>query len=1165
MTDPLDIDLDLADLDPGARQRVAADPARSIWVAASAGTGKTKVLTDRVLTLLLTGTPPSRLLCLTFTKAAAAEMANRVNDRLSAWATHSDSALRDELMTLTGKPPEPETAAAARRLFARVLDSPGGMRIETIHAFCQSLLRRFPLEADVAPHFELMDDRTQAELVAQAQAEMVTAARAEPDSPLARALAEVTGHVQESGFTRLLSETLLERGRVRELIAGPDGHERFAGLVRACLGLPPGETEAAFLAKACEDAAFDAAGLRRVVGVLAESTKSTDLKHAAAIAPWLAHAERRVAEIEAYLDVFVTGKGEPRKTLATKEVLKANPWAEESLRAEQERLIAFCARRAALVVAGATTALIRVAGSVLDRYDTLKRRRGLLDYDDLILAACRLLSTPGVAPWVLFKLDGGIDHILIDEAQDTNPDQWQIVRALAEEFFSGLGAREPARTIFAVGDAKQSIYSFQRADPAAFIAMRDHFKERVHAAEGRWNLVPLDVSFRSTEAVLALVDAVFARPEARAGVAIDDLPIRHAASRVGQAGLVELWPVIEPDEADEPPPWEPPVEQHLAEAPSARLAGQIAATIRDWLDRGERLESRDRPIQPGDIMILVRRRGGFVEDVVRALKQRRIPVAGADRMVLTEQLAVMDLLALGRFLLMPEDDLTLATVLKGPLIGLEEDELFALAHHRGEVDLWRELRRRGAETPRFEAAHRFLADLLAEADYRPPYELFAEVLGPRQGRKRLIGRLGLQANDAIDEFLAQTLAYEAAHVPSLQGFLAWLDRGELEAKRDPDPAGRNEVRIMTVHGAKGLQAPIVFLPDTVAVPTQVPSLLWPKLGPEKLGSEKLAPATGPLLWVPARGQGEPVAAAAREAACRRRDDEYRRLLYVALTRAADRLYIGGWRTKRAPAGGSPCWYDMIAAGMADLTPVEEIAAFDTIAQPPGPQPGLVRRYACRQQAAPVTEPPRASLDASPPALPAWIDAPPPPEPAPPRPLVASRPSLPDPAVLSPLAADDGRRFRRGLIVHRLLQTLPDLPRESVEAATRRYLASPAHDLDPVEQAAIARETLAVLADPDFAPIFGPGSRAEVPVVGLIEGRVISGRIDRLVVTDAAVLIVDYKTNRPPPRHQADIAPLYREQLRAYRAALAAIYPGRPVRAALLWTDGPRLMPVDLDS
>jgi ATP-dependent helicase/nuclease subunit A len=1140
--------------DASARaQRQAASPATSAWVAASAGTGKTKVLVDRVLNLLLAGARPQRLLCLTFTKAAAQEMSLRLTDILRTWTTAPPGELDTALAALAEAPPADVTRRRARRLFADVLDTPGGLRIDTIHAFCQSMLRRFPLEAGVPPNFQVLDERSAAELRQDCRDAVLDRARREPAGALAEALAVVTARITEQGLGEILAELMRERGRLRRLIGDKgrteSGVRRAMARLCARLEVRPGETEDEVLRLASADTAFDGDGLRRAARALLAGS-ATDKTRGETLAAWLADPAGRVARFAAYRSVYFTQAGKPLSRLITKDALAGAPGVDAILAREGERLEKVIARCNAAATAANTAALLRLGAALEEQYERAKDDRAMLDYDDLILRARDLLRRPGVAPWVLYKLDGGIDHILIDEAQDTNPEQWEVIEALTGEFFVGQGRErsDPAaaadRTVFAVGDVKQSIYSFQRADPQAFVDLRERFAGRARAADKHWTNVDLTVSFRSTRAVLDAVDAVFARPAARAGVALDGADIRHTTDRIGQAGLVELWPPVVPSTPVLPQPWAPPVERIEEDSPAARLARLIARTVAGWIERQEILESKGRPIRAEDVMILVRRRNILVDLLVRELKQAGIDVAGVDRMILADQLAIMDLIALGRFLLLPEDDLTLATVLKGPLFGFSEERLFELAWNRQPDTLWTVLRRRAGDNAEFAAAAQELSQLLARVDFVRPHELFAEVLGPRGGRARLVGRLGVEAHDPLDEFLAATLAFERRHPPALETFLHWLEAGREEVKRDLESHARDEVRIMTVHGAKGLQAPIVILPDTFQVPTpgaHGPKLLWTR---DTDGAPDL------LLWSPHSKRDDRLSRDARQEQAQAQMAEYRRLLYVALTRAEDRLYVCGYQPRNKPPDG--CWYNLIKSGLEDIA--ERFAFQAEGGDPAGPG----WRLAGPQERPPGRSQPRAP--APPPAPPRWAGRAPPDEPDPPRPLIPSQADGEEPPALAPFdVAADTRRFRRGRLVHRLLQSLPDLPAAERAAAARRFLARPAHRLTADEQEALAREIMAVLVHPEWAALFGPGSVAEVPVVGRVGARIVSGQIDRLVVGDEAVLILDYKTNRPPPAEPRAVAPVYVRQMAAYRAAIGGLYPGRRLRCALLWTDGPRLM------
>ncbi|WP_417316966.1 double-strand break repair helicase AddA [Emcibacter sp.] len=1126
-------------------QRRASDPAASVWVGASAGTGKTFVLTNRVLRLLLDGerASPERLLCLTFTKAAAAEMANRINDRLAVWAVCSEEKLTEELTGLLDHRPSEEIRQRARKLFAEVLEVPGGLKIQTIHSFCQSLLGRFPIEASLAPHFKVMDDLTSGEYLQRARDIIFSEARGEGNRVLSEALAHISARVAEQTFAELIQELIGERGQLDRLMDRFQTVAKVMFKLRNFLGLGPTETKEDVLEAACNEANFDGAGLRLVLPHMLAGGK-TDKKNSEIMAHWLSTPEERLAGLSDYQLVFLKKDGDVRASLVTKKVQEACPQALQIMQEEAERLLRVNERCRLLAMLDNTKALLAIGEAFGSAYRESKRRHAVLDYDDLILTVTGLLGKPDVADWVLFKLDGGIDHILIDEAQDTNPEQWQVIRTLAGEFFAGEGAREITRTIFAVGDVKQSIYSFQRADPRQFVESRAHFECRAGEISRDFHDVSLDLSFRSTAAVLNVVDRVFEATEHRKALSFSHEEIIHKPHRTGEAGLVELWPVeIMPEEAEEED-WSPPKIQKPSRSPEMRLARRIADTIHGWLKSGEKLHSSDRPITPGDILILVRKRGKFDDYLIRALKSRGIPVAGQDKMVLTEQLAVEDLVAAGNFVLLPDDDLTLAVVLKSPLVGFDEEELFELAHGRKKGDsLWGRLLRRRNENERFSGAVDYLTKLTGYADFAPPFEFYSYLLGPLRGREKILARLGEEASDPMDEFLSLAMAYEQNNVSSLQGFLSWVGRSKMEIKRDMEQ-GQDQVRIMTVHGSKGLQAPIVFLPDTCQTPVKENKILWAEHDGVPL-----------MLWPGGAANAVGPAAEAREKNREIRDEEYLRLLYVALTRAEDRLYISGWEGKQKRRDG--CWYNLIEQALKGMDGVEEQEGWND-------QPLL--RFSNPQEKDIKHEMVDLATSAGTPPLPAWARALPGDEPVPPRPLTPSRPAEEEPAVLSPLTMRErqGReqqRFHRGRLIHRLLEILPGLSSGVRSAAAGKFLSQPAHGLSETDQMQIAGEVLSILEDDRFSAIFGPLSRAEVPIVGLAGTMPVSGQVDRLVMTDGEILVVDYKTNRPPPAAVDGVPALYLRQMAAYRHILAAIYPDHVIRTALLWTDVAKLMEI----
>jgi len=1112
-------------------QVTAANPESSVWVSANAGTGKTQVLTDRITRLLLAGVKPQRILCLTFTKAAAAEMATRLSDRLGRWATAKNDVLLVEITALLGKTPQKTVLAPAKRLFAETLDVPGGLKIRTIHAFCESLLGRFPIEAGISPHFSVIDERASTELMNEARDRLFVQAHESISEDVANALTLMAELLNEEGFTALMSDLSSQRTHLRSLFKRYGNIDAVIDASRRALGIEKEETAQSILDQACDESYFDKNTILIATEALSGGTHPENIK-AKNLRGWLKNdvVTRAITFDDVYKPFFLTKGNEPRKKLMSNKIAEANPNLLKALAEEQQRILVVEERLRSCSIFLASQALIKLGHHLLDIFEQLKQARSLLDYDDLVLKARDLLQAEGGASWVHYKLDGGLDHVLVDEAQDTSSDQWDVIKALSGDFFTGLGARETERTVFAVGDEKQSIYSFQGADPLMFGHTRKYFSKEALCANKSFEPVELERSYRSTASILRTVDKVFERGIAREGLTFNENSIIHQWDRQGQAGLVELWPTIKKGEAIEVKPWDAPVDRLPVDSPEDRMARRIADTIKGWLENGEELLSAGRPIRADDIMILVRQRGSFTEKMVNTLKQYNIPVAGADRMVLTEQLAVMDLLALGRFVLLPEDDLTLAVVLKGPLFDFRDNEdLFPLAYQRAGT-LWAVLKKASKGNAKYLKAHARLKKLMARADYMPPYEFYAQLLGPEGGRRDLLARLGQEADDPINEFLRLTIDFEREHVPSLQGFLSWIETGRTQIKRDLEQ-GRGEVRVMTVHGSKGLQGNIIFLPDTCSVPTSrhESKLHWIQ-DPE--------PA---LLWGPTEDQKESRTTALAEENKQLRAQEYRRLLYVAMTRARDRLYISGWEGKSEPS--DDCWYKLIEPAFKEIAKEVLTTTGES-----------VFRLSNTQEESPDgkdVSPTRETCDVFSP--PVWALNTAPPEPKFTPPLSPSKLTEDEPAVRSPFDENDGSRFKRGTLIHRLLESLPNLPQTKRAEAAFGYLARTVHGIDKHQQNTIAEEVLNVMEDPKFKVLFGPKSIAEVPINGVVRGRVISGQIDRLAISGNKITIIDYKTNRLSPQTAKSVSPVYLRQMAVYRSLLREVYPGRKVVCILAWT------------
>jgi ATP-dependent helicase/nuclease subunit A len=1119
-------------------QIVASDPERSAFVTANAGTGKTWTLVARVARLLLRHVDPAAILCVTYTKAAAAEMQRRLFEQLGAWAVANDTTLRKALGALD----EPTSdLARARRLFARALETPGGLKIQTIHAFCETLLKRFPLEAGVSPTFQVLEDAEAQLVAAHARDQLAEIALDGPDGVVSRAYSHFSVELDFRRFNDMFVDFAARRGAICAYAeALGDAGWRADVWWRCGFGAPedPEAIERAALAE------IDWNMWRRATEALSGAAAPKDQKLGAAMAA--------VDAANAFADVwalFATTDGAPLKDVCTRGF---EPGARGWLVAEQLRLGAALDRARAARVARDTCHAITLAVAYARLYEAEKAKIGALDFADLIQAVARLLTVRADAAWVLYKLDGGIEHVLLDEAQDTAPEQWAILSDLTGEFFVGAGRPRrgdaPPRTMFAVGDEKQSIYSFQGAKPERFDAEARRYRERIEGAGERFVSVPLEQSRRSTEGVLTFVDAVFADHDAAAGLGAAGLargPLHHVSTRDDSFGAVDIWPQTENDPTDAVEEWWMPVDARPGETAAKKLARRVAQTVKAMIADRAAVWDKDaranRAGTAGDFLILVRRRNALFHEIIRALKSEAVPTGGADRLALSEHIAFKDLMALGRFARFPADDLTLAALLRSPFCEVDQDGLFDLAYGR-QSSLWAALNRRAGEHESWRAARDFLAWARAQAAEKPPFDFYSGVLSRLDGRgrsmrERLLTRFGREAEDAIEAFLGEALALERRRIHDLERFLDEMARTDLVVKREAEDS-QGEVRVMTAHGAKGLEAPVVILPDTTTRATPQGSLL-------------LETGDGGFLWAPRKADDCPASAAARALRETAVEHESLRLLYVALTRARDRLIIAG-----AKPGGlfERSWYDVVSRALER----PEIKARLRVIEGEAP--------CTRFGDGPAGPAPRVRTQAELALRPAWAARP---APAELRVVRYAQPStLADseagPAP-SPLAARLGLgRFRRGILVHQLLQLLPDLPEADRAAAAMRLLAREP-DLTHEQRREMADAALAVLADERFAAVFGPGSRAEVAIAGgassLPAALKVSGRIDRLVVGPERVLVVDFKSNRPAPERIDDADPAYLTQMALYVAVLEEVFPGRAVEAALVWTDGPKLMAV----
>jgi len=1108
-------------------QKAASEPQSQIWLSASAGTGKTHVLTARVLRLLLTDARPETILCLTFTKAGAAEMAERIQARLAAWVRMGDADLRKELAALD-EPYDDQAVRKARRLFANVLDAPGGgLRIQTIHAFCQTLLGAFPAEAGLAPGFKPLEGRAESALARATLAEMLVSAERGGDLGLIDDVQKLSRRLGEEKAERYLALCARAPDALEALGPRPGIEAR----VRTALEVPLGDVEDVIEATLTDDL-FDRGLLRRIVDANRAWGAKTGLQHAETGAAFLAADPRaRAAMLEDLIGIARTKSGDPRAFTA--KLLDCDPSHDRNCADLAEAIDILIGLRRRAELSGLLAAGLRAGQAYSAAYSAAKRAQGAVDFDDLIRLATHLLQRPGVGAWIRFKLDRRTDHILVDEGQDTNARQWAIVRALAEEFFveEAVPARERReRTIFAVGDFKQAIFGFQGTDPIFFAAARERFRGQAEESGRLLEDLSLDRSFRSTGTVLAVVDRLIEQIGAdRLGLL--DAAKPHHSARGDLPGVVTLW---KPVSLEGGAASEDEGEEGWIDDAARDFASRLARQVRDWLRAPLWLAGRGRALRPEDVLILVRKRGDLASLIVARLHAEGVPVAGVDRLRLDAPLAVRDLMAAIRFVLQPEDDLNLASLLVSPLFGLSQDDLYQLGFNRS-GSLWQAV-----------ANHPIAAglrQLLARADLTSPYQFLENILsGPLDGRRTLMRRLGTEARDPIEELLNAALAFENEATATLQLFLDWFDRDAVEVTRDPS-APLDAVRVMTVHGAKGLQAPLVILADATGDPdsSRTGTIDWPidtDGDPLPVFRPRKAELAGSLAEALARVE-------------KREREEHWRLLYVAVTRAEEHLVIGGAlgpRAKGQPPAES--WYTALDAALASLD-AEEIAD-------PRWSGARILVGGWEEGGRPRRGTAQVKVDAAPPT---WLRHAAPAESRPPRPLAPS--ALGDDRVADPppapalLAA-----ARRGRLLHALFERLPTLPPDTRIAAGARWLEHSAGIDQEAERAELVRDVCAVISDPAHAAIFAADALTEAPIAAVLpNGQVVAGTVDRLLVAPDRVLLIDFKTGRRAPAALDQVPDHHLRQMSAYAAALGVIFPDRPVEAALLYTSGPILIPL----
>ncbi len=1091
-----------------------------MWITANAGSGKTTYLTARVVALLLTGVLPERICCITYTKAAASEMRHRVLKQLRELLLMSEEKCAARITELLGKPATESDIARARSLFGTVLDSPsGGLRLTTIHGFCQDILRRFPLEAGINPHFTVLEEGAADRLISTERNRLLNHYDT-GNTALNHALELIADRTSEARFDQFITAIIGKRNQW-ELIWRAQSPESLKRKIFALHGLEEEVSEVSLrglLLDAVNEP--DAKTFRDHLDALVNGDNKDGQKLGRALTAWLeVEREYRGALIGELCSAFLTKEGESRKKLYGKNQFPpASPLHDACTRLSGS-ILRYAERVAALASAEETFAVATLAGELLKQYDRAKQEAHALDYDDLIGKVRELFANPSLLGWVMSKLDHRIDHLLLDEAQDTSREQWSITDLLVEELIAandGTGSGNVPRSLLVVGDEKQSIYSFQGAAPELFAGMKGEFHGKLKDSFSPLAIESLRNSYRSAEAVLKLVDHIATQPEMAAFLSASGAVEPHILTREKAAGSVTLYAPITAPEKIDTPALTIPTEYHISQTAAQQLADKVADEVAGWLKNGRILASEGRPITAGDILILVRTRSSIVMPLIRALQRRDVPVAGLDRLTLSDHLAVRDLLALMRWSMNPGDDLSLAHVLRSPIIGISDEELCMLSADR-----------RGSLYAQV-GDNALLERALSERD-ATPYEFLTSVLETQSTRRVFATRFGEEVHEVLDELKAQAAAMPRGMAPTLANFYDWLSNSDLQIKREQEGKS-DKVRIMTVHGAKGLEAPAVLLVDTVTMPTTQHEKFF---FTEDANQQPL-----PVLAISEEAKAAPVLLTAKQRKADAIRAEYYRLLYVALTRARDELHIFGTANKKGEVKEGS-WYAIVRSAMLALSASEE---------------GDNKILRDTRPTVTAKEKPTSAKHAT---LPAWAHTAPPAINKGPQSAAPSR--LVNDVAASPyVEASDGSERARGVLIHRILELLEA---NTDEKTISQLAALIAPEWSDEEKNKITHQISELLKAENW--IWANPSHAEVNVTGtvMMDGAAIpiSGQIDRLVETPEGIVILDYKTGRHIPANATGISENYRMQLKTYHALISALHPSKTVRCAILWTANASLM------
>jgi len=1041
-------------------QLKASNPEISTWVSASAGTGKTKILTDRVLRLLLSNAAFNKILCLTFTNAAAGEMKERIVNSLAKWSKLKDTELKEELHKTLGRNSTLPELAKAKQLYELYLRSDENINIQTIHSFCQALLKKFPLEAGVSPSFKIIDESKAYSILQQIKKNLLNKAELElindyltvnfHEITIDEIFTEIVQH--KTKFTTQTDNTLEESRKIIKSLNTIE-YNSYKDILQHPI-------------------------IQTVVGL-----------------------DISVDELKIF---FLNKDGQKRKRIVPQKIAKPGSNFYENLEQIQHQIYSLDQAERGKHIENYSKLLSILSANIIKAYEAYKASKGLLDYDDLIIYSSNLLKSSSAKEWVLYKLDGGIDHLLVDEAQDTSASQWQIIDAMIEEFYAGNSTEtDKNRTVFVVGDEKQSIFSFQGADVASFAHMNKLLKQKMTDGGKHFEDVNLEISYRSAGEILEVVHQVFDKIRKQMPALFTATLTQLTPFRSKHTGSVELWPLCIADNNDENF-WN--IATHLDNQDSTKstLAKKISSYIKAQLASNRILPSTGRAISCSDFMILFRKRDELTHEVIKALKVDNIEVTGLDRISLHENLAVLDLLSVAKFALNTEDDLNLAALLKSPLIGLTEQKLYDIATSRKKLSIWQYIQ----SNDKYNLTDKLniFIDLFNHSDVSNFFQYIVDILGYRES---LNANCGLDSNDAIDELLYACNDFASQESTSIQKFIFWIENYNSSIKRDNNST--DKVKIMTLHASKGLQAPFVILCDTNNIPSNSDRFLFVNGQALSAKNSTYVPDYYKLL----KDEKQAKAYA-----------EYLRLLYVGMTRAEDHLIICGYQGGKSLPDN--CWYQLVRSKLTDIaTPMADGTLIYGTAD---------TSYIAENNVAPIktnrevfTAKAQTSLTY--------------------REVHTSR------TVASPLSDRDPMGY--GLVFHKILED--SLNAKNINMMDSHPLIT---TLDPKSQNRMHAGIKKIIDNKKFRSLIqGKDIKTEITLGSNINNKIHIGRIDLMLITPSEVIIVDYKSDKSPPSREKNIPDSYYQQLLVYKKMVKEIYPTQTISTMILWLENGTLQEI----